>query len=40
MNVRVDGSASTSSEGWTVTVKNGDTVFSKHGKADKLVIER
>lgn len=32
------GKAETSSEGWTVTEQNGNTVFTKYGGADTLLI--
>jgi hypothetical protein len=32
------GKAETSSEGWTVTEQNGNTVFTKYGSADTLLI--
>ena len=40
MYVRVAGTAETTDKGWTIHRKNGDTVFMKFGKAQKLKIER
>lgn len=40
MCVQVKGDAYTSSKGWTAEQKNGSTVFTKHGKADKLKIKK
>ena len=38
MMVRIKGDAKTNSKGWKTEKDNGDTVFIKHGKADKLTI--
>ena len=38
MCVRVDGNATTSADGWDVSSKDGDTLFRKFGKAEKLEI--
>lgn len=40
MCVRVEGNATTSTDGWTVSSNDGDTVFRKFGKAEKLKIVR
>lgn len=40
MSVQVKGDAYTDSDGWTVESKNGSTIFTKHGKAEKLKIKR
>ena len=38
MMVRIKGDAKTNSKGWKTEKDNGDTVFIKHGKEDKLTI--
>ena len=38
MIVRIKGDAKTNSKGWKTEKDNGDTLFIKHGKADKLTI--
>ena len=40
MYVRVAGDADTTSSGWTIHHKDGDTVFMKFGKAQKLNIRK
>ncbi len=38
MMVRIKGDGKTKSKGWKTEKDNGDTLFIKHGKADKLTI--
>ena len=38
MIVRIKGDAKTNSKGWKTEKDNGDTLFIKHGEADKLTI--
>ncbi len=39
LQVVCHGKAQTDSEGWTVTEQNGNTVFTKYGSADTLLIQ-
>ena len=39
MCVRIKGDVTTTSKGWKIEKDNGDTVFTKFGKADKLTVK-